>query len=107
MRTLVISIMLILLTVCLSIAASDNDYENALINYRNKNYIEAVSLLNKVISKNPSPSAYYLKGYALYKLKRNNEAQRNFKEAFFLDPKFDVDEFIRKVYGRDKISKNE
>jgi len=105
-RVLIISLMMILSTAYLSLAVEGQDYSEALKSYQMKNYTKAIETLDQVISKNPTPSAYYLKGYALYKLQRNNEAQWNFKEAFFLDPEFNVDQFLKKVYEKDKSIKN-
>jgi TolA-binding protein len=34
----------------------------------------------------PDPYAYYLMGYALYKMKRHSESAKYFQEAYTIDP---------------------
>ena len=43
------------------------------------------------MQKNPTPSAYYLLGYSLYKLGKFEEANEYFKEAYLLDPDFSLE----------------
>jgi hypothetical protein len=72
-------------------AAENSEYSKALKYYNSKKYKEAVELLKEQVQKNPSPSGYYLLGYALYKLGKFEEANEYFKEAYLLDPEFSLE----------------
>ena len=72
-------------------AAENSEYSKALKYYNSKKYKEAVELLKEQVQKNPSPSGYYLLGYALYKLGKFEEANEYFKEAYLLDPEFSIE----------------
>ena len=104
-KILIISIIIILSTAIISIAEEDPNYVDAVNSYRHKHFAQAIESLDLVINNKPIPEAYYLKGYALYKLKRHAEAEKNFKEAFLIAPEFNVDEFIKKVYEKKKTKK--
>ena len=67
-------------------AGANPEYDKALKYYNSKNYKEAAKLLKEYVKKNPDPSAYYRLGYALYKLKKYDEANEYFKEAYLIDP---------------------
>jgi tetratricopeptide (TPR) repeat protein len=69
-------------------AQTNNEYAEALKYYETGNYSEAIKYLKDYVEKKPEPSAYYLIGYALYKLGRNSEAAEYFKQAYFIDPNF-------------------
>ncbi|MDO8746782.1 MAG: tetratricopeptide repeat protein [Thermodesulfovibrionales bacterium] len=71
-------------------AVENSEYSRALKYYNSKKYKEAVELLKEQVQKNPSPSGYYLLGYALYKLGIFEEANEYFKEAYLLDPEFSI-----------------
>ncbi|MBF0542298.1 MAG: tetratricopeptide repeat protein [Nitrospirae bacterium] len=107
MKILIISalIIMILFTAQLLMAVEDQDLYNAIQSYKTKHYAKAIESLDLVISRDPIPQAYYLKGYSLYKLNKNDEAEKNFKEVFFLDPEFNVDQFMKEVYAKDKTVK--
>ncbi len=69
-------------------AQVNKDYERALKLYKNKRFSEASEILYRYVQKKPTPSAYYLLGYSLYKLGRHAEAMKYFREAYLLDPEF-------------------
>ncbi|MBI4691468.1 MAG: tetratricopeptide repeat protein [Nitrospirae bacterium] len=73
------------------LAEMDTEYAKALKYYNSKKYKEAIVLLDGYIKKNPNPAAYYLMGYALYKLKRFDEATQYFNEAYLIDPEFSLE----------------
>ena len=54
--------------------------------YAKKDYRTAVKYLREYVEKKPDAHAYYLLGYAYYKLKNHPESMRAFKEAYTLDP---------------------
>ena len=72
-------------------AAENSEYSKALKYYNSKKFKEAVELLKEQVQKNPSPSGYYLLGYALYKLGKFEEANESFKQAYLLDPEFSLE----------------
>ena len=72
-------------------AAENSEYSKALKYYNSKKYKEAVEVLEEHVKKNPNAVDYYLLGYALYKLKRFEEANEYFKEAYLLDPEFSLE----------------
>jgi hypothetical protein len=69
-------------------AKTDTDYDNALKYYNSKKYKEAVRIFKEHIKKKPDPSAYYRIGYALYELRKYDEATEYFKAAYLIDPTF-------------------
>ncbi len=69
-------------------AKTDTDYDNALKYYNSKKYKEAVRIFQEYIKKKPDPSAYYRIGYALYELRKYDEATEYFKAAYLIDPTF-------------------
>lgn len=71
-----------------SFAQPDGLYDKALYYYKKGNFKKAEKLLRQYTSKRPEPSAYYLLGYALYELKRFDEAERFFQEAYLIDPDY-------------------
>ena len=69
-------------------AQTSGDYERALILYKNKRFSDAAEILQRYVQEKPTPSAYYLLGYALYKIGKHEKAMNYFKEAYLLDPDF-------------------
>jgi hypothetical protein len=69
-------------------AKSGGEYQAALKSYYSGKYKDAVLHLKVCISQKPEPAAYYLMGYSLYKLKRFDEANEYFSEAYLIDPAF-------------------
>ncbi len=73
------------------LAQKDTEYATALKYYNSKNYKEAVEHLRDYVKKNPDPAAYFLIGYALYELRRFDEATEYFNEAYLIDPDFSLE----------------
>jgi hypothetical protein len=71
-------------------AATDTEYDKALGYYDSGKYKEAITILKEYVKKKPEPSAYYRIGYALYKLRKFNEANEYFKMAYLIDPMFSL-----------------
>jgi TolA-binding protein len=69
-------------------AKTDTGYDTALKYYNSGKYKEAVRLFQEHIKKKPEPSAYYRIGYALYELRKFDEANEYFKQAYLIDPNF-------------------
>ncbi len=74
----------LLLTV--SASAQENIHDKAIRAYGKRDFKTAVKYLKEYVQQNPDASAYYLLGYALYKMKDNSESARYFREAYTLDP---------------------
>jgi len=68
--------------------AEGNTYDEALSLYQKGDFKAAVQYLEKYVEKKPDPYAYYLIGYAHYKMKNHSEAMKYFKDAYMLDPNF-------------------
>lgn len=81
-----------LLVTGLSGAQADGTYENALSLYKKGHYNSAVALLSEYVKSNPYPAAYYLIGYALYKLRRHEAAVKYFNQVYLIDPDFKLQE---------------
>jgi hypothetical protein len=75
------------------LAEMDAEYEKALTYYNSGKYKEAIDLLNNYVQTKPEPSAYYRIGYALYKLKKFNEADEYFKMTYLIDPMFSPQQY--------------
>jgi len=63
-------------------------YEKALHAYQKQDFKAAVTYLKEYVARKPDARAYYLLGYANYKLKKRSEATEYFKEAYLIDPDF-------------------
>ncbi len=72
----------------ISIAETNKEYDTAIQYYNTGKYREAINLLKIYVSKRPEPSAYYRIGYALYKLKEFDEANKYFEMTYLVDPAF-------------------
>jgi tetratricopeptide (TPR) repeat protein len=66
--------------------AQDISYEKGANAYAKKDYRTAVKYLREYVEEKPNAHAYYLLGYAYYKLNNHPESMRAFKEAYALDP---------------------
>jgi tetratricopeptide (TPR) repeat protein len=66
--------------------ARDLSYEKGADAYAKKDYRTAATYLRESVEKKPNAHAYYLLGYAYYKLNNHPESMRAFKEAYNLDP---------------------
>jgi len=81
-------LVLLLFSAGIVFAQADTVYVKALEQYEKGHYDKAIDLLKDFVSRRPEPSAYYLIGYALYKLKRFDEADDYFKQTYLIDPVF-------------------
>jgi tetratricopeptide (TPR) repeat protein len=54
--------------------------------YHKKDFKKAILYLQEYVGQKPDPYAYYLLGYANYKLKNHAESAKYFREAYVLDP---------------------
>ena len=82
-----ITLFFILLVIPVSLfAQSKDDLEKAIFYYNKGNYSEAVKLFDPYLEEKSDPKVYYLKGYALYKMSKFNEARDSFRQAYPLDP---------------------
>ncbi len=62
------------------------DFAAGVSAYKKKNYRECIRQLQEYTSKTPDPRAYYLMGYASYKLKDFPAARDYFERAYLVDP---------------------
>jgi len=67
-------------------AAEESLYDKAVGAYMKKDFKTAVKFLKEYVEKQPDPYAYYLLGYALYKMKNHSESTKYFEEAYVLSP---------------------
>jgi tetratricopeptide (TPR) repeat protein len=84
---------LLLLSVFIAIApgllfAADDDFKKGMKYYHAGNYAKAVKHLDAYLEDKPDSYAYYVKGYALYKMRRYSEAVADFKDAYMVEPGF-------------------
>ncbi len=66
--------------------AQEATYDKAVQAYLKKDFKTAVKYFKEYVEKKPDPYAYYLMGYALYKMKRHSESAKYFQEAYTIDP---------------------
>ena len=68
------------------ISAEQDDYQEGLRYYQKHRYKESVRHLKAYAEKTHDPRAYYLIGYASYKLKDYTAAKSFFSDAYLIDP---------------------
>src|SRR5574340_1511294 len=89
MKLLIRLVMLLfLLFVSAEAGTAGESYEKALGLFKKRDYKNAVVYLEKYIVQRPDPAAYYMLGYACYKLREFHKSREYFNEAFLLDPDF-------------------
>lgn len=66
--------------------SSASSYDDALKAYRVGDYTKAAGILEKYVGRIPSAEAYYLLGYADYKLRKYRAASECFSQAYLIDP---------------------
>lgn len=91
-------IMTVLLTAVFA-TAQENTYDKAVRAYGKRDFKTAIKYLKEYVEKKPDAYAYYLLGYALYKIKDNSDSAKYFKEAYTLDPNVSPssgNEFLKK-----------
>src|SRR3989304_9517440 len=85
---IIITFFLVLGITDILFAETNTEYDSAVQFYNAGKYKEAINLLKIYVAKRPEPSAYYRIGYALYKLKQFNEANKYFEMTYLIDPTF-------------------
>lgn len=85
---IVFFLLVMIITGSTAIAGSNNEYETARKYFYSGRYSEAVKHLKDYTAQKPDASASYMMGYSLYKLKRFDEANEYFQDAYLLDPAF-------------------
>lgn len=86
MKTLLTMLTVAALGVAASFASAD--YAAGVSSYKKQHYAECIRELRVYTEKTPDPRAYYLMGYASYKLRDYSAAQEYFKKTYLLDPNF-------------------
>ncbi|MBI5076047.1 MAG: tetratricopeptide repeat protein [Nitrospirae bacterium] len=84
------SLSLILVTLCFFCFSrhASADYASGLTAYSKHDYQECLNQLEAYTNRTPDTGAYYLMGYASYKLGNYKEAKEYFRKAYLLDPNF-------------------
>lgn len=80
-------ILLVIFTVSFALA-QESLYDKALKAYAKKDFKTSAKYLSEYVEKKPDPYAYYLLGYASYKLKNHTAAMKYFNDAYVIDPDF-------------------
>ncbi len=87
MKTLYVFFALVTaLIVCAEAYPGNEDFQKGLRYYGKQDYRNAEKYFKSYVSSFPDPAAYYLLGYADYKLKKFDDANAYFKEAYLIDP---------------------
>ncbi len=101
-----VALVIVLLVLFAAVAGAaipndDKDFRAGLKSYNSKNFKAAVKYFKEYINKKPDPTAYYLTGYALYKLGKFSEADDYFRDAYLLDPEYSLEKvgLIKKASG--------
>ncbi|HET6515308.1 MAG TPA: tetratricopeptide repeat protein [Thermodesulfovibrionales bacterium] len=86
----ILVVLVVLLEIILppSLHAQEEAYDKALQAYLKKDFKKTVRYLKEYVAVWPDAGAYYLMGYANYKLKNRKEAAECFREAYLIDPNF-------------------
>ena len=83
---IVLSVFLVLAVT--SASAEEDDYQKGLMYYQRHQYKASIRHLKAYTEKTPDPRAYYLMGYASYKLKDYATAKNFFSDVYLIDPAF-------------------
>ena len=75
-----------------AVPMDDKSYRTGLKFYNGRNYKAAVKEFKEYVKRQPDPSAYYLIGYSLYKLRKFDESNEYFSEAFLIAPDFSLEQ---------------
>ncbi len=86
--SVLISLFLVLGLSTSALSQTEGLYKRALKYYATGKFKEAAQALKEYVEKKPSPEAYYLLGYSLYKTGRHDEARKYFEQVYLIDPKF-------------------
>ncbi|MDH4231570.1 MAG: hypothetical protein OEW04_06015 [Nitrospirota bacterium] len=71
-------------------AEEDDAYQKGLMYYKKHDYKAAITHLKSYTENTPDPRAYYLIGYASYKIKDYATATKYFSDVYLIDPEFKV-----------------
>lgn len=85
---IIITVFLVLGITAILLAETNKEYDSAVQFYNAGKYKEAVNLLKIYVAKRPEPAAYYRIGYALYKLRQFDEANKYFEMTYLIDQTF-------------------
>ena len=96
----VVATSMVLLVMCASLSAEEDTFTRGLAAYMKRDYRSAVAHLKEYVAHQPDAEAYYLLGYASYKLNQRKEAAEYFRESYLIDPNF-----TPKVTGHGKTKK--
>lgn len=64
------------------------DFAAGVTAYKKQHYKECINQLQAYTNKTPDTRAFYLMGYASYKLRNYEQAREYFRKAYILDPNF-------------------
>jgi TolA-binding protein len=81
---------LFLLSAASVLYAEQNDYEKGLMYYQQHKYKAAIKHLKTYAESTPDPRAYYLIGYASYRMKDYATAKKYFSDVYLIDPEFNI-----------------
>ncbi len=73
---------------CFAASVAAADYAAGVSFYKQQHYAECIRELRAYTEKTPDPRAYYLMGYASYKLRDFSGAREYFNKTYLLDPHF-------------------
>ncbi len=77
-----------LFSIVTAVFAQQDDYQKGLKYYQKHNYKASIRHLKACADKAPDPRAYYMLGYASYKLKDYAAAKKYFSDVYLIDPEF-------------------
>ena len=81
---------LFLLSAVSAVHAEEDAYQKGLKLYKKRNYKAAIGQLKSYTEDTPDPRAYYLIGYASYKIRDYATATKYFSDVYLIDPEFKV-----------------
>ncbi|RPI36797.1 MAG: DUF2225 domain-containing protein [Nitrospiraceae bacterium] len=81
---------LFLLSAASILYAEQDDYQKGLTYYQKHQYKAAIKHLKAYTKNTPDPRAYYLIGYASYRIKDYATAKKYFSDVYLIDPEFKV-----------------
>jgi tetratricopeptide (TPR) repeat protein len=96
MKTILqLSALLLFFFVSADAGAADETYQRALQLFKNRDYKNAVLLLEGYVAQQPDAAAYYILGYSSYELRDFQKAREYFDDAYLLDPGFTDDRIFK------------
>jgi len=85
-----IGLSLFLLSASSVLYAEQDDYQKGLMYYQKHKYKASIKHLKTYTENTPDPRAYYLIGYASYRIKDYATAKKYFSDVYLIDPEFKV-----------------